>query len=353
MPRQVFFHFDVQLSRNWEEEMETTLVTGGTGLIGYHVVQALVQRGRHVRALVRSIEKGKALLPQACELVPGDITDPAAVQCAMQGCSVVYHVAGLPEQWLPDPALFHHVNVGGTQNAIDAALACGVRRFIYTSTFDVFAGQAGQEFDESQLDPQPRGTYYERSKQVADQQVVAAMQRSLPAIFLHPSAVYGPGPSSSPGFNVSIAQLQHGQAPALPPGGVAVVFAPDVGEGHVLAEEHAAIGSRYILSEGYYTLVELAQMVLKELGMEKQPPPTMPLPVARAMAEVGEWVAQFTHRPPLIPKGGLYFLQWQALPQSAKAQRELGWKPTPLREGIKQTIAYLKQPSHGREPAGE
>ncbi len=333
--------------------MDMTLVTGATGLVGYHIVHALLQRGRHIKALVRSIDKGKALLPEACELVQGDITDQAAVRRAVQGCSVVYHAAGLPEQWLPDPARFHDVNVVGTQNALDAALAHGAQRFIYTSTIDVFVGQAGYEFDESQLDPQPRGTYYERSKQMADQQVVAAMQRGLPAIFLHPAAVYGPGPASSPGFNNAIAQLQYGRLPALPPGGCAVVFAPDVGEGHVLAEEHAAIGSRYILSESYYTLTELAQAALTELGLERQPPPTIPLPVARGLASIGEWVARFTRRPPPIPKGGLYFLQWQAIPRSEKAQRELGWKPTPLREGLRQTLAFLNRQSHGSDAATE
>jgi len=333
--------------------MDTTLVTGSTGLVGYHIVHALLQRGRSVKALVRSIDKGKALLPSACELVQGYITDQAAVRRAMQGCSVVYHAAGIPEQWLPDPARFHDVNVGGTQNALDAAFGHGIQRFIYTSTIDVFAGQAGHEFDESRLDPQPRGTYYERSKQVADQQVVAAVQRGLPAIFLHPSAVYGPGPTSSPGQNNFFAQLQHGRLPALPPGGFPVVFAPDVGEGHVLAEEHAAIGSRYILSESYYTLAELAQMVLAELGLEKQPPPTIPLPVARGIAVISEWVAHFTRRPPLIAKGALYFLQWQALPKSEKAQRELGWKPTPLREGLRKTIAFLNRQSSGGDAASE
>jgi len=333
--------------------MDATLVTGSTGLVGYHIVHALLQRGRRVKALVRSIDKGKALLPEVCELVQGDITDQAAVRRAMQGCSVVYHAAGIPEQWLPDPARFHHVNVGGTQNALDAALVHGVQRFIYTSTIDVFAGQAGHEFDESRLDPQPRGTYYERSKQVADQQVVAAAERGLPAIFLHPAAVYGPGPSSSPGANAIIAQLQHVRLPALPPGGCAVVFAPDVGEGHVLAEEHAAIGSRYILSESYCTLAQVAQAVYSELGLEKQPPPTIPLPVARAIAGVGEWASRFTGRPPLLPKGGLYFLQWQARPRSEKAQRELGWKPTPLREGVRKTIAFLNRQSSGSVAASE
>jgi dihydroflavonol-4-reductase len=333
--------------------MDTTLVTGATGLVGYNIVHALLQRGRRVKALVRSIDKGKALLPSMCELAQGDITDQAAVRSAMQGCSVVYHAAGLPEQWLPDPARFRNVNVGGTQNTLDAALVHGIQRFIYTSTIDVFAGQAGQEFDESRLDPQPRGTYYERSKQVADQQVVAALQRGLPAIFLHPSAVYGPGPTRSAVLNDAIRQLQHGQLPALPPGGCAVVFAPDVGEGHVLAEEHAAIGSRYILSESYYTLAELAQTVLAELRLEKQPPPTIPLPVARGIAWISELVARFTRQPPLIYKGGLYFLQWQARPQNEKAQRELGWKPTPLREGLRKTIAFLNQQSSDSDAANK
>ncbi len=80
--------------------MGTTLVTGATGLVGFHVVQSLLMRGRHVRVLVRSIDKGKALLPAECKLVQGDVTDPAAVRRAMQGCAVVYHVAGIPEQSL-------------------------------------------------------------------------------------------------------------------------------------------------------------------------------------------------------------------------------------------------------------
>ncbi len=78
--------------------MDATLVTGSTGLVGYHIVQALLRRGRHVKVLVRSIDKGKALFPEACEFVQGDITDPEAVRRAMEGCAVVYHAAGLHEQ---------------------------------------------------------------------------------------------------------------------------------------------------------------------------------------------------------------------------------------------------------------
>ncbi len=128
-----------------------TLVTGSTGLIGYNIVQALIQHGRRVRCLVRSIAKGKSMLPDKCELVPGDITDPPSTLRAMQGCSVVYHAAGLPEQWLADPVLFHQVNVVGNQDVIDAALEQIVTCFIYTTTTDVFEGIAGQVFDKSHL----------------------------------------------------------------------------------------------------------------------------------------------------------------------------------------------------------
>ena len=92
-------------------------------------------------------------------------------------------------------------------------------------------------------------------------------------------------------------------------------------------------------------------MVLAEAGQGKQPPPSMPLPAARAAAAISEQVARFTHRPPLIATGALHFLQWQARPLSAKAQRELGWKPTPLREGLRATMAFLNQPSHELDAA--
>lgn len=321
--------------------METTLVTGATGLVGYNVVAALLKRNRRVRALVRSIEKGKRLLPEECELIQGDITDKDSIDKAMKDCSVVYHSAGFPEQWMKDPDVFQQVNAEGTQNMVDAALKGKIKRFIYTSTIDIFAAETGQEYDESNIDSEPKGTYYERSKQVADQRVVAAMEKGLPAIFLHPSGVYGPGHTESPGTNDFILKLYRGEVPVLLPGGYPMVYAPDVGEGHVLAEEKAAVGSRYILSEAYYDLPQLTQIILEELGLNKKVPPVMPLPVVKMISSLGEWWAGMVNKPPLIPKGQLHFMQWKAVPDSTKAQQELNWSPTPLRKGLSNTISFL------------
>ena len=295
--------------------------------------------------MVRSVDKAQRLMPRVCELVKGDITNKASLYAAIEGCDAVYHAAGFPEQWMRDNGIFETVNANGTRKMVDVALDLGVTRFVYTSTIDVFKAAPGETYDESVIDPEPKGTFYERSKQAADKIVVAGMEKGLPAIFLHPSAVYGPGPliKGSPGINELILKLYRGQVPALLPGGFPVVYGPDVGEGHVLAAEKAAIGERFILSDQYLPLDQLARIVYEELNIKKRFPLTMPLPIAKVVAEVGEAIANLTNKPPLIPKGQLTFLQWQAIPSSAKAKEQLGWESRAFRECVKPTYSFVRR----------
>ena len=320
--------------------MDTALVTGATGLVGFNIVKSLLARGRAVKALVRDPQKARELLPRECTLARGDVTDKSTLEGAMRGCDVVYHAAGLPEQWFRDPSIFQRVNVEGTRNMIDVGLRLGLRRFVYTSTIDVFEAAPGGTFDESTLATTPKGTHYERSKQDADKLVVDAIQRGLMAVFLHPSGVYGPGPAASPGVNNLIRDLKHGKIPMLLPGGLPLVYSEDVGEGHVLAEEQGHVGDRFILSEDYFPLSELAAIISKELGLKKVPP-AMPLWLGKLVAHAGEAFSDLSGRPPLIPKGQLHFLQWQARPNAAHAKERLGWRPRPFADGLRETIQYL------------
>ena len=320
--------------------MTKVLLTGGTGHVGSSLGHQLVRQGRSVRALVRSLERGKAALPPECELLQGDVTDIDSLRRAIQDCSVVYHVAALPEQWLADPSTFSRVNVGGTQNMIEVSLEQGLDKFVYTSTIDVLERAAGGEVDESRIDPNPRGTHYERSKQEADRAVAEAIERGLPAVFLHPSGVYGPAPARSPMINDSIVKLIKGKMPLLPPGGMAVVLCDDVAVGHLLAEEKGPVGGRYILSESFVSVSEFARAVCEESGHGRVPP-VMPVWLARTVAAAGEAVSGITQRPPLLPKGQLHFLLAELRPVSRRAREELGWSPTPLREGLRRTLAYL------------
>ncbi len=312
-----------------------TLVTGATGLVGHNIAAELLRRGRAVRCLVRDVERARATVPDGVELAAGDVTDGESVARALAGCAVVYHAAGLPEQWLRDPATFDRVNRGGTETVGEAALAAGVERFVHTSTIDVFRGAAGERFDETMLDPDPKGTHYERSKQAADRWVAGAVTRGLPAVFLHPAAVYGPGPAASPGTNQFLFDLRDGKVPALLPGGMPLVFARDVGIGHVLAER-APVGSRYILADRYHTVQDIAAAVHAACGSKI--PRTLPRWLARAVSATGEALARLTRRPPLLPRGQLHFLLWGAHPSSDLAQKQLGWHPTPLASGLAATL---------------
>ncbi len=322
--------------------MDRVLVTGATGLVGNNIARELLRQGRRVRALVRSPQRAARVLPSQVELVPGDVTDRAAVDRALAGCAVVYHAAGPPEQWLRDPSTFDRVHVDGTRNLLAAARAAGVRRLVYTSTIDVFAARPGAEFDEREIDPAPRATPYERAKQRAYRLVEQAIGEGLPAVTLHPAAVYGPGPATSPGLNGLMVNLVRSRLPLLIPGGVPVVYSLDVAGGHLLAEARAPIGSRSILCDRYVELSEFARTVVRTAGRGFVPP-VMPYAAARLAAAATEALAAATRLRPLVPRGQLHFAQWGARPSAARARRELGWTPIPFELGVELTLAFLRR----------
>lgn len=321
------------------------LVTGATGKVGNAVARALAARGDEVVALVRDPARAAGTLPQGVTAVRGDVTDAASVRAAAEGCELVFNAMGLPEQWLADAGEFERVNAVGSETVVREAARAGVRRVVHTSTIDVFHAADGARFDESQVAEYPKGTAYERSKQHAERLVLAAAQREgIEVVIANPAAVYGPGPEGSASIERDlIAPIVNGRraaAPALPPGGFGLLFSEGAGAGHLLVAERGQPGERYILCDGHVTLAELAQRAVRIAGRGKVPP-TLPVGVAKAMAAVGEPIARLTGKPPLLPKGQLLFFLWNAAPDSAKAQRELGWKPTPIDDGVRATLASM------------
>lgn len=318
-----------------------TLVTGATGLVGFHVAEALRRSGETPRLLVRSPDKARALFGEAAELVPSDITDAASVLDATRGVERVFHAAGHPEQWLEDENRFDRVNAGGTRNVVQACVKHAVARLVYTSTIDVFEAANGQSFDESVLAMEPKGTAYERSKQAADRIVTEAVARGLDAVFLHPAAVYGPGPAQSRGVNDFVKDLKLGKVPALLPGGMPLVFARDVGEAHVRAAQRADKGERFILSERFVTLKELTLAANRALGTTRVPP-VLPWFLAHALSFSTESLSSLTGKPPLLPRGQLHFLKWGAHPDAGRARERLGLEFTPLETGLAQLVRSFR-----------
>jgi dihydroflavonol-4-reductase len=318
------------------------LVTGATGKVGNAVARALAARGDEVRALVRDPHRA-ALLPQGVEPVRGDVTDPPSLEAAMHGCELVFNAMGIPEQWLADESRFERVNSQGTEAVARKARAAGVKRLIHTSTEDVFHAEPGGRFDETQVADYPKGTSYERSKQRAEELALAARD-GLEVVIVNPAGVYGPGPAASASFDKDLfAPLVRGRLPGLPPGGLGVVFVEGAASGHLLAAERGRDGERYILCDHHVSLRELAETVVRVAGRGRVPP-TLPVPLARALAVGGEALSRIIRRPPLLSTGQLHYFLWNAEPDSTKAQTELGWNRTALEDGVRRTLEQMHAP---------
>lgn len=313
------------------------LVTGATGTVGGALVDRLLADGIAVRALVRSPRRAVEVLPHEVELVEGDITVPASLPVALDGVATVVHGAGMPEQWAKDPEVFDRVNHIGTRNMVDAALAADVATFVHISTIDVFAWSPGEPFAEH-LDPNPKHTFYERSKQAADAYVTERIADGLPARFACPAGVFGPAPMLTAGANTLLRDLAAGKIPMLLPGGLPMVFNRDVADG-IVRLAAAPVGTRAIFSDRYLTLQEIAELVAATTGTAKVPR-VLPRWVAHAVRSAGELVANRTGNAPLVASGELTFLESHAVPDATFARTELGWTTTPLEEALATTLAW-------------
>jgi dihydroflavonol-4-reductase len=316
------------------------LVTGATGKIGNGVARQLAERGDDVVALVRSPAKARELLPSGIELARGDVTDPASLRAAAEGIDGAFNCMGLFEQWFADPGIFDRVNAQGARNVIAAAREAGAKRVVHTSTFDVFHAEQGGTVSEAAVADYPKATPYERSKQLAERLVLEEAERGIEVVIANPSSVYGPGPWHATGLDRPIRDTIRRRLPATPPGGMTLVLAEDVAKGHVAAFDRGKPGERYILADSYAPMREVLALAVAEAG-RGWVPPTIPLPIARGMASGGEALSRLIRRPPLLGKGQLTFLLWQARASNEKARSELGVEFTPLADGIARTVRWM------------
>lgn len=321
--------------------MVRALVTGATGLIGNRIAAQLVAAGHQVRILARDPDRAARVLPTGVEIVRGDITEPQGLARAAAGTEWVFHGAGMPEQWQPDPGIFDRVNRQGTRNVLEAALAAGTRRVIYTSTMDVFALDARGILTEALVDPNPKHTAYERSKQAAEREAEALRARGLDVVYLNPAAVYGPSPVHV-SLNSFLLQVLRRKAPLLPPGGVSVAYVDSVARAHLVAAERGRSGERYLLADEHVSMKDLATAMLREAGTDRVPP-TAPALLLKALAVATEPLARAFNFTPLVARGPLAFVLWNARVDATKARRELDYSPVPLTEGLRRTLESFRQ----------
>jgi dihydroflavonol-4-reductase len=227
-------------------------VTGATGQTGGNVCVQLIERGDHVRALVRNPEEATALAGIGVELVKGDISDAADVLRAARGAEAAIHCAALLGGASQDLDDFKAVNVVGTTNVLDAARALGMRRVVALSTATFIDLTTDRDFEEAPVLDEPPGDPYTVTKLAAFLEAHQRAAAGEDVLTCHPGAIFGPGlvverALHRTSFNRVLLAGMRGRIKRYLAFPVTWVSGADVAKGSIAALDRGVAGERYLL----------------------------------------------------------------------------------------------------------
>jgi dihydroflavonol-4-reductase len=325
-------------------------VTGGSGFVGGALVSRLVERGDEVVALARSEAAERAVTGGGARAVRGDVLDEDTLAAGMDGCALLFHVAGINTMCPTDPAALFHVNVRGAEAAVRAAARVGVPRVVLTSSaasLGEAAGTVGRE------DSPHRGSFlsvYERSKHEGESAAFAAARRAgVELVAINPSSVQGPGRAGGTG-KIMIAYL-NGRLRAFVDTTISLVDIADCVEGHVLGAERGRPGERYVLNGATFSSREALEIVSGLSGVHHHVR-LLPPPVARAAGTLVEGAFRVRGKAPPVCREMVRTLLHGHRYDGSRAARELGLRYTPVEETFRRTIEWAAMEGLVSSPGG-
>ncbi|XP_007937316.1 short-chain dehydrogenase/reductase family 42E member 1 [Orycteropus afer afer] len=351
---------------------ETVLITGGGGYVGFRLGCALNQKGVHV--ILFDISSPIQSIPEGIKFVHGDIRHLSDIEKAFQGADVtcVFHIAsyGMSGREQLNRNLIEAVNVGGTDNILQACRRRGVPRLVYTSTFNVvFGGQAIRNGDESlpYLPLHLHPDHYSRTKSIAEKKVLEANGTALEGssgilrtCALRPAGIYGPGeqrhlPRIVSYIERGLFKFVYGDPRSL----VEFVHVNNLVQAHILASEalkadkgHVASGQPYFISDGRpVNNFEFFRPLVEGLGYTF-PSIRLPLTLIYGLAFLTEmahfilsWLYNFQ---PFLTRAEVYKTGITHYFSLEKARRELGYKAQLF--SLQEVVEWFKAHGHGRHP---
>ena len=319
--------------------MKSTLVTGASGFVGWHIARTLCEKGHLVRAMVRPQSKLREL---DVERVDGDLCDAASLERAVAGCETVFHVAADYRLWSKDPQQMYRTNVDGTRSLLAAAKRAGVRRLVYTSTVGCIGFQPDGSGDElSPVGIAEMAGHYKRSKFLAEQEALAAAHYGLDVVIVNPTAPIGDHDFKPTPTGKTILDFMRGDMPAYLDTGLNLVDVRDVAHGHLQAMEHGKSGERYILGCENLTLLQILERLAKLTG-GKAPKIQIPYAVAYGAALVSTGWAELTGKEPRVPLEAVKMAAKKMWVSSDKAKRELTYQPQSVDLALQRAVEWFK-----------
>ena len=323
--------------------VDTALVTGASGFLGWHVARCLLQKGLAVRALVRPTSKLTDL--DGVEPVTGDLRDPASLHNAVKGCSHVFHVAADYRLWAKDETEMYASNVGGTQNLFNAARKASIQKIVYTSTVGCIGMQQDSLGEETTpVSISDMSGPYKRSKFLAEQIALDEAGKGLPVVIVNPTAPVGEHDVKPTPTGKMVLDFLNAKMPGYVDTGLNIADASETAEGHWLACQHGTVGQRYILGSENLTLQQIFEKLSALSGVAA---PTMKVPYALAYAAgaVSTAWARISGVEPRAPLDAVKMARKKMWVSTDKAKRDLGFSPSPADVGLNRAVTWFR--THG------
>ena len=321
-----------------------TIVTGGAGFIGSHLVELLVARGERVRVIERP-GADTTHLPPGVEVVRADIRDQKAVAVSLEGGRWIYHLAANPNLWARDRSEFDAVNHLGTVHVLDAALDAGAERVLHTSTESILtcARNTGPIAEDVKIALSDAVGPYCRSKLRAENEALARARAGRPVVVANPTMPVGPGDRGLSPPTRLIRDFCRGKLPARMDCTLNLIDVRDVAEGLIRTMQRGRPGRRYLLGGENLTLLSLLGH-LSELTGVPVPRWRVPYALGLAVAAFSElWADHVTGRPPKATLTGVRLTRRTMHFDASRSLAELGLQPRPVRQSLADAVAWLRQ----------
>jgi nucleoside-diphosphate-sugar epimerase len=318
--------------------VSTAFVTGGSGFVGGRLIARLVMEGFTVRALARSDAAAEKVGAAGAEPVRGDLKDEAAIEAGARGAETAFHAAAKVEDWGAWED-FRRVNVEGTRTALRACRRAGVRRFVHVGTEGALLhGQALVMADERTPLALSSKAPYAATKAAAEMAVLGASADGFDTVAIRPRFVWGAGDTTL--LPVLVDLVRMGRFRWLGGGQhlTSTTHVDNTVHGLLLGAERGRPATAYFVTDGAPVMFrEFVGAMIATQGVEP-PDGSVPLPVGRALAAVGETAWRLLPLPgaPPLTRFALWASALECTLDDSRAREQLGYAPVITREeGLK------------------
>jgi dihydroflavonol-4-reductase len=322
----------------------TTLVTGGTGFLGRHLVQKLIDRGEDVRVFTRSFDL--ELADMGAEIVEGSLANAEDVYQAVDGVERVYHLAGKVERDRSRAHRMYDIHVEGTRRLLGALVDKDVEKIVYASTSGTVGVGDDPDFlatdDSPTVEKTVKNWPYYLSKIYAERVCEKFIDKhDMPIVMMRPTLLLGPGDRKQSSTGDVVMYLKK-KVPAPMPGGISFVDVRDAADAFIAAMDKASGGESFLLGATNLSIVEFLERLEQITGI---PRPKLPIPGKAAVigAHLLNRTMKALGKKAAVDPVSVEMAQYYWYIDSARAEEQLDWQPRSPNETLRDTVRWIQK----------